>query len=132
MSNFNWIIAAGFFGAFLYVCHLQSENDDLAARLTDSGLEIRSLQIELEEEREAGVARDKYIRQLKTAGDHMSNQLEGVYEKNSEARAWADAVCPDDVFECLLTALPDGAADESADSLSSGRGGTAPARADQR
>ena len=103
------VIAGAAWG--FYSAGLKSQRDQLAAELAAAHFQAEALGRELELNRQALERRELEKKRLTEERAALAARLEEVYAHDENARAWADAPCPDGVLDCLLDRLPAGSAD---------------------
>ena len=103
-------LAAGAVWGF-YTTSLKSQRDQLAAELAAANFQAAALSRELEQNRLALERREIEKKRLAEEKAALADRLEKVYAHDENARAWADAPCPDGVLDCLLGRAPSGSAD---------------------
>lgn len=132
MKHINLIFIILFLAALVYSVHSRGERRHLEKSLSDSRRHIQAMEREAAEERAAARAREKTLRATKAANDALQNELRERYAADEINGVWSVDICPDDVYGCLLRALPGGPAGLAAGGPDTARGRSPPGRADQR
>ena len=93
------VILAG--ATWFYVGQLRAERDLAAMQSQSLARENAALSAEVEANTRALANREAERARLAAENEALRGRLEEVYERDPEARAWADSPCPDGVLECL-------------------------------
>ncbi len=106
MTN-EWKIWAGLVAflvagaAWLWIGQLRAGNEHLNQQVQILTRENTGLIIEMESNAKALAVRDAERARLAAEKAALEAKLREVYDHDEDARAWADAPCPDGVLECL-------------------------------
>ena len=93
------VILAG--AGWLWIGQLRAEKDVLAIQVQTLARENAGLTAEVEANVKALARREAERARLAEEKAALETKLQEVYERDPEARAWADSPCPDGVIECL-------------------------------
>ena len=88
-------------GLCIYAAGLRSDRDRLARDLDAARQESAGMALELKANRLALADRAAEMERLANEYAALAATLEEVYRNDPEANAWADALCPVSVLDCL-------------------------------